>query len=351
LKLSKDADAGRLRLDAALRALDGAAPELDAELRARLCEAQAALGDDLGRLEAALGAVTAAAPRPAAEAARHLIARGGKRVRPLAVLLSAACCGPIPPAARELAVVAELVHTATLLHDDVIDDGRERRGAPAARLLFGNAVSVLAGDLLLVHALARTLEHAPAVLPDLIATLRRLVEGEIVQLRGRSELDVSETTYERILLDKTASLFAWATRVGARVAGAPAEIEHSLARFGELLGMSFQLVDDVLDYSSERTGKTSLADLREGKLTLPLVLAVERRPELRDPVARIHAGDGAGELERVRAAVLECGACDEARRRAGQYTDLAVAALRGVEPGPARSLLEGVAWELAGRAA
>jgi octaprenyl-diphosphate synthase len=271
-------------------------------------------------------------------------------VRPIALLLSAASFNGIDETARELAVVSELVHSATLLHDDVIDEGMERRGGPTARLAWGNGVSVLAGDLLLVNALDRAARHAPAAMPDLIATLRRLVEGEIVQLRGRSELDVTEATYERILRDKTASLFGWATRNGARVAGASPADQERLSGFGERLGIAFQLVDDVLDYSGEQTGKSLLADLSEGKLTLPLVLAVARRPELAHSLRRIHAGDREP-IQFVSQAVLETGACDEVRRRAGHYTQTAVEALSSLVPGPARVLLENVASELARRAA
>jgi len=249
-----------------------------------------------------------------------------------------------------MALVSELVHSATLLHDDVVDEGMERRGVPTSRLAWGNAISVLGGDLLLVHALQRTQQHCPEIMPDLITTLRRLVDGEIVQLRGRSELDVSETTYERILRDKTASLFAWSTRTGARLAGASLEDQERLAGFGERLGIAFQLVDDVLDYSGSNTGKTLLTDLREGKLTLPLVLAVARMPELVQPLQRIYAGDGES-VTLVSRAVVESGACDEVRRRASDHTRSAVEALRTVQPGPARVLLESVAQQLAARAA
>jgi octaprenyl-diphosphate synthase len=270
-------------------------------------------------------------------------------VRPVALLLSAACFGAIPAAARELAVVTELVHSATLLHDDVVDEGLERRGAPAARRLWGNAVSVLGGDLLLVHALERTSVHAPEMLADLIDTLRRLVDGEVVQLRGRAELDVSPETYERILRNKTASLFAWATRVGARCAGASAVDQGRMSVFGEQLGMAFQLVDDLLDYSGEQTGKTLFADLTEGKLTLPLVLAVARVPALADPLRRIHAGDR-GPVDEVSRQVLASGACGEVRVRAAHHTERAIDALSGVGSGPAARLLELVARQLAHRA-
>jgi octaprenyl-diphosphate synthase len=341
-----------LVLDAAVSTLVTSSNVTEAGPRVsdRLASIQALLADDLVWVEAALKEVCGDGPQPAIDAARHLVVRGGKRVRPMALLLGAACFGPVPAAAREMALVSELVHSATLLHDDVIDDGIDRRGAKAARLIWGNAVSVLSGDLLLVHALERTQRFAPDVMPELIETLRRLVDGEIIQLRGRAELDMSEATYDRILRDKTASLFAWSTRTGARIAGASVSDQERLARFGENLGFAFQLVDDVLDYSGASTGKTLLADLQEGKLTLPLVLAVARMPELVEHLQRIHAGDRES-VQLVSRAVVESGACDEVRRRAVECTRLAVEALTAVNPSPARAVLEYVASELAQRAA
>ncbi|MGC4088279.1 MAG: polyprenyl synthetase family protein [Polyangiaceae bacterium] len=341
-----------LALDAGVGTLAAASTITDTGPRVaeRLAAIQSLLADDLVWVEGALKEACEVGPAPATEAARHLVMRGGKRVRPMALLLGAACFGPVPAAARELALVSELVHSATLLHDDVIDDGDERRGAKASRRIWGNAVSVLSGDLLLVHALERTQRFAPDVMPDLIETLRRLVDGEIVQLRGRAELDMSEATYDRILRDKTGSLFAWSTRTGARLAGASPSDQDRLARFGEMLGFAFQLVDDVLDYSGAATGKTLLADLQEGKLTLPLVLAVSRMPELAGPLQRIHAGDR-DVVPLVSRAVVESGVCDEVRRRAVECTQAAVEALTQVEPSPARSVLEHVASELAQRAA
>lgn len=332
--------------------LGRAADEQAQDTRAvdRIATVQDILADDLKWIESALASAVDEGEQPATLAARHLVTRGGKRVRPMALMLSSACFGSITPAARELAVVAELVHSATLLHDDVVDEGMERRGAPTSRLAWGNAISVLGGDLLLVHALSRTQACAPEVMPDLIATLRRLVDGEIIQLRGRSELDVSEATYERILRDKTASLFAWSTRTGARLAGASPEDQERLAGFGERLGIAFQLVDDVLDYSGANSGKTLFTDLREGKLTLPLVLAVARMPELVQPLKRIYAGDREP-VALVSRAVIESGACDDVRKRASDHTRSAVEALSAVRPGPARILLESVAQQLAARAA
>jgi octaprenyl-diphosphate synthase len=284
-----------------------------------------------------------------AEAAeKHLISRGGKRARPMALLLSAACFGPPPAAARELGVVAELVHSATLLHDDVIDEGMLRRGVATSRRLWGNGMSVLAGDLLLVRSLSRTMAVFPPALPALVEVLGQLVDGEIVQMRGRSDLDLSEATYERILQCKTASLFAWATCMGAMVSGASEAQERALGAFGEELGMAFQLVDDVLDYTGDRSGKSLFADLCEGKLTLPLVLAVRARPELMESVRRIHEGDAESVAELSRA-VLDAGTCDEVRRRAVAHTERGLEALRAVPPCGARDLLEAVAVQLADR--
>jgi len=342
MALPVDAALSDLQKAAHLRAREG-------RLAERLAAVQGALKDDLGWVEQALASAVESGPRPATDAARHLVSLGGKRVRPLALLLSAACFGPVPPAARELAVVAELVHSATLLHDDVVDEGTERRGAPTSRRLWGNAMSVLSGDLLLIHALERTLIHAPDSMTDLVSTLRRLVEGEIVQLRGRTELDVSEVTYEQVLRDKTASLFGWATRTGARLAGASEHHQDQMASFGERLGMAFQLVDDVLDYAAEHSGKTLLSDLREGKLTLPLVLSVAERPELFEPLAKVHAGDPAP-VALISRAVIEGGACDEVRKRARRQTEYAVDALRTLPVSRARDLLEEVAFKLAERA-
>jgi len=351
LKAQKIAEAQSLGIGAAVEVLRGAASTAAAPGRAeeRLAEVTALFADDMSWVERELSAVSGDGPTPGSDAARHLVQRGGKRLRPVAVLLSAACFGPVPAEARDLAVVTELVHSATLLHDDVIDEGTERRGAPAARVVWSNAVSVLGGDLLLVHALDRTGRAMPALMPDLVATLRRLVEGEIVQLRGRVELDVTELTYERILRDKTASLFAFATRSGARLGGASAEAEQALSTFGEELGVAFQLVDDVLDYGAERSGKTLFTDLREGKLTLPLVLAAAKNPELAPPLKRIFAGDREP-VALVSQLVLESGACDEVRARARDHTARAVRALEAVHKTPARALLASVAEELAARA-
>ena len=318
----------------------------------RIAQVHALLGDDMTAVERELARVVREGPSPATDSAVHLLESGGKRVRPLTVLLSAACFGPVPSAARDLAIVSELIHLATLLHDDVVDDGQERRGRAAPRRLWGNAVSVLAGDLLLTHALERTASAAPSVvLTDLFATLRRLVDGEVVQLRGRRQLEAREDTYFRIVHDKTAALFVWAARAGALVAGASEEVAHALGKFGAHVGVAFQLVDDVLDYDGDprATGKALLVDLVEGKLTLPLIRALAAQPALASDVGAARSGDHAAAV-RVAQAVCASGACVGVRALAHEETGRALAALEPVPAGAARELLAGIARELASRA-
>ena len=161
-------------------------------------------------------------------------------------------------------------------------------------------------------------------------------------------MDVSRTTYERILNDKTASLFRFATSAGARLAGASAEEQRALGEFGERVGIAFQLVDDALDYVGEGTGKTLMVDLTEGKVTLPLVLAIQDRPELLELVHALRKGDTQS-LATLRELVVASDACDEVRRRANRETRLAVNALAAIRPSPARTLLTEVAEQLARR--
>ncbi len=339
-----------LPLDSALTHLarGAEARRADPRLEQRLSDVQRLFAEDLGKVEAVLAEAVTQGAWPGTAAAAHLVGNGGTRVRPLTLGLAARCFGAVSPAVTELAAVVELVHSATLLHDDVVDEGMERRGAATSRRLWGNGVSVLSGDLLLVNALERTSKHAPALLGALISTLRRLVDGEIVQLRGRTELDVSEATYERILRDKTASLFTFAAESGAFLGGAERDGQLALGEFGEALGVAFQLVDDVIDYSGEATGKTLFADLNEGKLTLPLVLAAQSTPGLEEKIRLIHAGNK-DLVREVSDLVVASGACEEVRRRARSFSDRAVEALHRVPVSPARQLLEVVARELTAR--
>lgn len=317
----------------------------------RLLDAHTMFAADMAHVHEALVVAVNDGLQPATASAAHLLSAGGKRIRPLSLLLSCACFGSVNDVARELAVVSELVHLATLLHDDVVDDGDERRGRATSRRVWGNAVSVLAGDLLLTHALERTNAVAPGpILNNLFRTLRRLVDGEVVQLRGRAKLDVSEETYFRIVDDKTASLFTWAMQSGARIGGANDAQVLRAGDFGKHLGVAFQLVDDVLDYDGDAavTGKSLFSDLREGKLTLPLILAVKESPGMIHDLERGREGDEEA-CSRVLALVTKSSACDEVRKRAKAETTAALNALSLAPESRAKELLAAVAIEMTAR--
>lgn len=327
----------------------------DAPLRtsARLADVQALFADDLRVVDQELARTTQDGEAPATHAATHLLGAGGKRIRPLTVLLSASCFGPVSPTARELAVVAELVHLATLLHDDVLDDSQIRRGVVAARCLWGNAVSVLSGDLLLTHALERVARLEPvALLPELIGTLRRLVDGEVLQLRGRARLDMTQETYFRVVRGKTASLFEWAGRAGAMCCKASDQHARALAAYGRHLGTAFQLIDDTLDYcgDTQQTGKAIRSDLKEGKVTLPLIHALQLDPSLVIELDALCGGDDDA-ATRIADAVVALDACAPVRALAEAETACAIESLQCLAPSAARELLCAVARELTARAA
>ncbi len=214
--------------------------------------------------------------------AGHIIASGGKRLRPLLTLASARLCGYQGERHRKLAASVELLHTATLLHDDVVDESELRRGNASANALFGNEASVLVGDFLFSRAFELMVEDGSI---DVLRILSRasavISEGEVHQLITANDSATSEQAYLEVVRDKTAELFAAACRIGAVVEGSPGSEEEALRTFGLNLGIAFQIVDDVLDYSAvqERLGKTVGTDFREGKVTLPVILAIHRGNE------------------------------------------------------------------------
>jgi octaprenyl-diphosphate synthase len=332
-------------------AVRGARPE---KARAAL-EQVPGLAVELGALERALEDATADAEQTLQSAARHLVAAGGKRIRPLVSLLACGACGGELRAAVPYGCAAELTHSATLLHDDVIDDGPMRRGQPASRVLWGNAVSVLAGDWLLSRAL-EIVAAEPAratALPALLATMRRLVEGEVLQLALRGRFEASEQDYFDVVKGKTASLFGWCAAAGAWAAGARGEIPEALVVFGEGIGTAFQLVDDALDYAADpdKLGKRLGTDLLEGKATLPLIRACQVDGTLAPRLLRLADGDGVLEdlVVDVLEAVKRSGATDEARAIARQHTATAMAALERVPGGEFRDAMAEAARQLTER--
>lgn len=341
---------------AQLEALHRAAtadPSTGHATRAQLGEVATLLGEVLPALENALRHAIAG-PVPLDAAARNLVAAGGKRVRPMTTLLTAVACGGHAERALPFAAAAELVHSATLLHDDVIDEGQERRGRPASRVLFGNLVSVLAGDLLLTRAIELVdAAGVPDVMRDLLATLHALIAGEVAQMQARDREDLGIEGYLAIAEGKTGSLFGFACRAGARSAGAPADRVAGVGRLGEHVGIAFQVVDDVLDLDGdpERVGKRLGADLAEGKTTLPLAYALaEDATRLRVLLPAARAGD----LDAARAVaslpVVRRG-CARGREYAAARSDSALAELERLPPTRARALLEQLVRDLAARRA
>ena len=291
----------------------------------------ALLGADMAVVDGSWRVSCATGLSPATESAVHLLEAGGKRVRPLTVLLAAACFGPPPPAARDLAVVAELVHLATLLHDDVIDDGQERRGRPTPRRIWGNAVSVLAGDLLLTHALERTSACGARARPgrsvrDAAAPGRR---------RGRAAArpDACSTRAKRSTSGSSATRRRRSSR-GRRAPARPSPARaprrrRRSATTGRTSGVAFQLVDDVLDYAGDprATGKALLGDLAEGKLTLPLIRALAAHPALAADVEAVAVGRSGARPSALADAVRASGTCDGVRALAREETARALASL------------------------
>jgi octaprenyl-diphosphate synthase len=307
-----------------------------------MSEIAALLGEALPDLERALAAACGG-PVPLPGASSQLVGAGGKRVRPLAALLVAGACGGTSGRALPLAAAVELIHSATLLHDDVMDEGEERRGRPASRVLWGNLVSVLAGDMLLTSALEQVQQAGvDGAMQDTLATMQALIAGEVAQLHARGKDDLGIDGYLEIARGKTASLFACACRLGARSAGAAPEIVAAAGLFGERVGIAFQIVDDVLDLEGvpHEVGKRLGHDLAEGKTTLPMALALRgAAAELRPLLIDARAGDPLA-AARVSQALAVKEACVEARRYAAEQTSQGLQALAQLPAGRHRDLLE-----------
>lgn len=213
------------------------------------------------------------------ELAGHIVASGGKRLRPLMTLASAKLCGYSGERHIQLAACVEFIHTATLLHDDVVDESDLRRGNATANALWGNQASVLVGDFLFSRAFQLMVQDGSLRVLDILSTASAIIaEGEVLQLITANDTATSEDAYLEVISSKTAALFSAACRVGAVVSDRPKAEEEALESYGRNLGIAFQLVDDVLDFSAKQAtlGKTVGDDFREGKITLPIILAFRR---------------------------------------------------------------------------
>ena len=281
--------------------------------------------------------------------AEHLISAGGKRLRPLLTVSAARLCGGGYENAHRLAAAVEFIHTATLLHDDVVDGSSLRRGKVAAHLIWGGASSVLVGDFLFSRAFELMVETDSIRALHILATASRVIaEGEVLQLTRSHDLNLDQATYLDIISAKTAELFAAATEAGAVAAGASDDEVAALRRYGLNRGLAFQLVDDALDYggTAESLGKNAGDDFEEGKATLPLILAVQRTARTEAAFWNRAVGDRRreeGDFLRARQLILQSGALDDTLKMAQSYAEEAKRALSRFPASPWRQGLEAAA--------
>ena len=266
------------------------------------------------------------------EVARYIIASGGKRLRPVLLLLTCGALGCADAQRFNLAAVVEFIHTATLLHDDVVDESTLRRGQSTANEVFGNPASVLVGDFLYSRAFQMMVESGSMRVMQILADATNVIaEGEVLQLMNIRDTALDEAAYLRVIRSKTAKLFEASCRLAAVLAGSAPEVEQACAEYGQSLGTAFQIIDDVLDYEGDaiELGKNLGDDLREGKVTLPLILAMQRATPAESALVRqaIESGSTA-ELPAILVIVGRCGALDQARAVASEQARRAVDALQ-----------------------
>ncbi|TNE68545.1 MAG: polyprenyl synthetase family protein [Rhodobacteraceae bacterium] len=282
------------------------------------------------------------------EVTAHLIEAGGKRLRPMLTLAAAKACGYDGPYHIHLAATVEFIHTATLLHDDVVDESAQRRGRPTANLLWDNKSSVLVGDYLFARSFQlMTDADNMRVLRILSNASATIAEGEVLQLTAAQDLKTDEAIYIQVVRGKTAALFAAATEVGGVLAGADETVVKALFDYGDALGISFQIVDDLLDYwGSEQTGKNIGDDFRERKLTLPLIKAVAKADaeERAFWVKTIEKGkQDEGDLEHAIALLNKHDALEETRVIALEWADKAKEVLSALPEGEIVEMLSDIA--------
>ncbi|HSF26447.1 MAG TPA: polyprenyl synthetase family protein [Actinomycetes bacterium] len=312
--------------------LAGVDPVLEASLRARLAEVESLLR----------ASVTSDYPF-VTETSRHLVDAGGKRFRPLLVLLAAQFGDPDAPGVLPAAVVVELTHLATLYHDDVMDEAALRRGAPSANSRWDNTVAILTGDFLFARASDLLADLGPEAVRIQARTFERLVTGQIRETVGPAPDEDPISHHLSVLADKTGSLIATSGRFGALLAGAAPEVVSTLTRYGENIGVAFQLADDLLDVASEsgQSGKTPGTDLREGVATLPVLLARREAGQRDARLLELLDGDLRDDHRHAEALRLLRGhpAMEAARQELDRWTEAARACLDPLPEGAARDAL------------
>jgi len=279
--------------------------------------------------------------------ADHIISAGGKRLRPMLVMLAGRAAGGGGAEHHQLAAIIEFIHTSTLLHDDVVDESDLRRGRSTANALWGNAPSVLVGDFLYSRSFQLMVElDRMEVMRILADTTNRIAEGEVLQLLHVHNPDTDEAAYLRVIERKTAVLFAAGTCLGALASGADEALQARLYDYGMQLGYAFQIADDVLDYAADASdlGKNLGDDLAEGKATLPLIHAIAHSDAATQARLReiVEQGDSAA-MPEVLAAIRATGGLEYSRQRAAEYAEAAERALDGLVENEAVAALRGLA--------
>jgi octaprenyl-diphosphate synthase len=281
---------------------------------------------------------------------QYIIAAGGKRLRPALLLL---CCGALGYTGTQrfnMAAVVEFIHTATLLHDDVVDESDLRRGNATANAKFGNPASVLVGDFLYSRAFQMMVESQSLRIMQVLADATNIIaEGEVMQLMNMHNAALDEAGYLQVIRSKTAKLFEASARVGALLAGADTSMETACADYGQALGTAFQVIDDVLDYAGDTSvmGKNLGDDLREGKTTLPLIAAMQRGTAVeRATIQKAIETGGVAMLHEVVQIVTRTGALDVARDAARQEAKRAIVAAQRLPSGPHADCLIALATQL-----
>jgi len=277
----------------------------------------------------------------------YIISSGGKRLRPLLVLLASRACGYQGSTHREMAAIVEFIHTATLLHDDVVDRSELRRNRDTANAVWGNEASVLVGDFLYSRAFEMMVDVGIMRVMDVLShATNRIAEGEVLQLLNANDPDTDEARYMEVIERKTATLFEAGTRLGAVLAEVPRGIEDAIASFGMHLGVAFQLVDDALDYESDADtiGKAIGDDLEEGKPTLPVIRAMQVGTEAQRNCLRSAIENGGRErIADVVEAIVSSGAIDYTNALARSHAEAAKQALLMLPDSPAKRSLEATA--------
>ena len=287
------------------------------------------------------------------QVSQYIIAAGGKRLRPALLLLMSKAIGFEGPQRHPMAAVVEFIHTATLLHDDVVDESTLRRGRPTANQSFGNPASVLVGDFLYSRAFQMMVESGQMRVMEVLAEATNVIaEGEVLQLMNTHDASLSEDDYFLVIRSKTAKLFEASARLAPILANSVAATEQACATYGQALGTAFQVVDDLLDYAGDSTdfGKNLGDDLREGKITLPLILAMQNgSPEQSQTIRNaIETGDLQA-LQQIVSIVRSTGALEATQAAAAAEAQRAMAALSGLPPSPYREALHQLAAQLLNR--